>query len=189
MTNFEIHDTQSAPAKSVASLEAARKAYGFIPNLIGTLAESPAAVKAYLTLDQLLAESSLSAVERNIATLAISRYNECHYCMAAVSAVAEMQKVPAEAIEAIRNDRPIPDGKLEALRSFATKVVDKRGWVTDDDISEFLSAGYAKASLLDVIVAASYKTLSNYANHISGTPVDQVFESRKWTAPDKSEAA
>ncbi len=189
MANFEIHDTQSAPSNSVASLEAAEKAYGFVPNLIGMLAESPTAVEAYLTLDRLLANSSLSAIERNIATLAISRYNECHYCVAAISTVADMQKVPADAIEAIRNDRPIPDDKLEALRSFATKVVDKRGWVTDDDISEFLSAGYAKVSLLDVIVAASYKTLSNYTNHISGTPVDQVFESRKWTAPDTSEAA
>ena len=189
MATFHIHDKQTAPTKSVALLEAAEKAYGFIPNLIGTLAESPAAAKAYLTLDQLLAESTLSAVETQVATLAISRYNECTYCMAAISAVAEMRRVPADVIEAIRNDQIIPDEKLEALRSFATKVVDKRGRVSEEDVSAFLSARYTKAHVLDVILAASYKTLSNYVNHVAATPVDSVFESKAWTSPDTTEAA
>ena len=181
MTNFEIHNTQSAPAKSVASLEAAKKAYGFIPNLIGTLAESPAAVKAYLTLDQLLAESSLSAVERNIATLAISRYNECHYCMAAHSFVADnLSKVPTDVTDSIRNDDPIADSKMAELSEFTRTMVVSRGHPSQDDVSAFLQAGYSESHILDIILAISVKTISNYSNHVFDTPVDAAFKARSW---------
>ena len=57
---------------------------------------------------------------------------------------------------------PVQDRKLEALRTFATTVVDKRGWVSDDDGAAFLSAGYTYAQILEIILAASLKTLSNY---------------------------
>ena len=60
--------------------------------------------------------------------LTASRLNDCHYCIAAHSTVAEMQKVPADVIEAIRKDQPIAGSKLEALRTFTTAVVEKRAW-------------------------------------------------------------
>ncbi len=47
MTNFTIHTKETAPKESLAILETTEKAYGFLPNLIGVLAESPAGVKGY----------------------------------------------------------------------------------------------------------------------------------------------
>jgi uncharacterized peroxidase-related enzyme len=188
MTNFNVHRIDTAPEQSRPLLEGAQKAFGFVPNLIGVLAESPAAAEAYLALGQIFDKSSLTAVERQVAILAISRYNECRYCVAAHSVIASMQKVPADVIEAIRTDQPIADTKLEVLRVFATTVVDKRGWLTDQDVSAFLNAGYSKAQILEIVLAASLKTLSNYANHITETPLDDAFASRAWQ-PVKSSAA
>ena len=161
-------------------LQGEQQAFGFVPNLIGVLAESPAVVEAYLTLAKIFDKSSLSPVERQVAILSISRVNECDYCMAAHSAIASMQKVPADVIQAIRNDRPIADEKLEALRSFAATVIEKRAWLSDDDIATFRSAGYSQAQILEVVLAASFKTLSNYANHLAETPLDDAFSSRAW---------
>ncbi len=188
MTNFTVHTIETAPDQSVALLQGAEKAFGFVPNLIGVLAESPAVAEAYLTLSQIFDKSSLNPVERQVAILAISRYNECDYCMASHSVIASMQKVPADVIHAIRNDQPIADAKLEALRTFATTLVDKRGWVSDDDVAAFLSAGYTQAQILEIILAASLKTLSNYANHVAETPLDDAFASRAWQ-PLKKPAA
>ncbi len=186
MTTFNVHTRQTAPAAAVPVLDTAEKTFGFVPNLVGVLSESPAAAEAYLTLMKLFDKSSLTPVERQVAILAISRANECHYCMAAHSAVAETHGVPDEVIAALRNDQPINDPKLEALRVFARKIVERRGWVSDQDIAAFLAAGFDKAQILEVILAVSLKTLSTYANHVADTPLDAVFKTKVWPPTDKA---
>ena len=180
MTSFSVHTQNTAPKDSLEQLRIAEKASGFVPNLIGVLAESPVAVKAYLTIGAIFEKSSFSLTERQVVLLTVSRYNECHYCIAAHSTAAEMQKVPSEVIDAIRNDEPIAIYKLEALRVFTAAVVDKRGWVSDQDLNAFFEAGYEKQQVLEVIVGIAMKTLSNYVNHISDTPVDSAFTANSW---------
>jgi uncharacterized peroxidase-related enzyme len=185
MSIFDIHTKETAQAESAEILATAEKSYGFIPNLLGIFAESPATLKAYRNIGQIFDESSFSPTERQLVILTASRINECLYCMAAHSTVAEMQSVPADVIDAIRNDQPIADSKLEALRTFTTAVVEKRGWVTGDDTEAFLVAGYTRAQILEVILGISFKTLSNYVNHISGTPIDDAFAPKAWTPVEK----
>lgn len=50
MTQFILHTEESASVDSLSMFEPAQKAFGSIPNLIATVAESPAAIKAYLSL-------------------------------------------------------------------------------------------------------------------------------------------
>ena len=180
MSEFKVHTVDTAPEASVPLLQKAEEAMGFIPNLIGVMAESPATIEGYLSLMSIFDKSSFTPTERQVAILAISRLNECDYCMAAHSVVASMQRVPADVIQAIRDDQPIADAKLEALRRFAATVVEKRGWLADEDVTAFTSAGYSRAQVLEVILATSLKTLSNYVNHVAETPLDDVFSSRTW---------
>ncbi len=180
MNDFRIHTTHSAPPASQPLLAGAEKAFGFVPNLLGVFAESPVTLEGYLTLGKLVDQSSLTATERQVAILAISRFNECRYCIAAHSLIAGAQKVPEDVIDAIREDRPIADTRLEALRVFATAAVEKRGWLEDEDIAAFLDAGFSRSQLLEVVLAISFKTLSNYVNHIADTPLDAPFEARAW---------
>jgi AhpD family alkylhydroperoxidase len=105
MSQFGVHTKQTAPEQSVKLLEQAESAFGFVPNLLGVFAESPAVLKAYLQLGQIFDGSSFSPAERQVAILSVSRFNGCHYCMAAHSVIAGMQKVPEQAIEAIRISR------------------------------------------------------------------------------------
>ncbi len=183
MTQFTVHNKNTAADQAKTSLQAAEKAFGFVPNLMGVLAESSVAGKAYLELNATFSSSSFTPTEQQVVLLAISRYHECHYCIAAHSTVAQMQKVPTDVVEAIRNDRPIANPHLEALRVFATDVVDKRGWVSQQDLDAFFAAGYTKGHVLDIIVGAAQKTISNYTNHVSETPVDEAFSAHRWTPP------
>lgn len=182
MKNFDIHTVETAESPAAEMLGDIEKAYGFIPNLYGMFAESPAALRAYMTMSKIFDESSFSATERQLIILVASRHNECNYCMAAHTVVAGMQKVPADVIEAIREDRPIRDSRLETLRTFTTAVIEKRGWVSNDDISTFLAAGFSRAQILEVIVGISFKTLSNYTDHIVDTPLDAAFRSGAWSS-------
>jgi alkylhydroperoxidase family enzyme len=63
-------------------------------------------------------------------------------------------------------------------------MLEKRGWVECCDLSAFRDAGFGEQQVLDLILGIGLKTLSNYTNHIAGTPVDEAFQNERWTAPD-----
>ncbi len=181
---FKIHTKETAPEASVPVLEQTEKAYGFALNLFGVLAESPAALSAYVRVNGLLEEhAALSARERQIVMLAVSELNNCEYCMAAHSAVAEMSQVPAETIEALRRGDEPGDGRQAALFRFARLIAEHRGWVPEADQKAFLDAGFTTRHVLDVITILSLKTLSNYTNHLAQPPLDEAFQNKKWSKP------
>lgn len=180
MTEFAIHTIASAPAEARGSLEAARQKFGFLPNLLGELAAAPSALKGYLALGELLSESSLGPVEQQIVLLAASLENSCNYCVAAHSAGLKAGGVADDQIDAVRSGRPFADAKLEALRAFTTAVVRRRGAVTDAEVQQFVSAGYAREQVFDVLLGVAMKTLSNYTNHIAHTPLDRPLKAFEW---------
>lgn len=183
MLRLELHTSDTAPEGSVSSLEQARRAYGFVPNLLASLANAPAAVKAYMGVASALEESSLSPVEQQVVLLSASVENRCHYCVAAHSVVAGMAGAADDAIQALRAAEAVPDPRLDALQAFTASVVRNRGWVPDDEIATFLDAGFTEAQVLEVLVGVTLKTLSNYMNHMAATPVDAAFASARWEHP------
>ncbi len=179
--HYAVHTVETAPDAATQTLAAAQSAYGFLPNLLAVMAEAPALVKAYTTLSKIFEETSFSPAERQVVLLTTSFENECAYCMAAHSAVAGMQKVPQDAIAAIRSGAPIADKTLEALHRFTASVVASRGWPSEQDVAAFLAAGYTKAQILEVVLGVGLKTLSNYTNHVAETPLDAAFQPLAWT--------
>jgi uncharacterized peroxidase-related enzyme len=179
--NYPVHTVDTAPAGSREILDSARKSLGFVPNLFAVMAEAPALVKAYTALSRIFDETSFTATERQIVLLTVSHENDCEYCIAAHSVIAGMQKVPDVIVRAIRDGRPIADRKLETLRRFAAAVVNARGLPSDADTAAFLSVGYGRQQVLEVVLGVGMKTLSNYTNHIAETPLDQAFASAAWS--------
>jgi uncharacterized peroxidase-related enzyme len=188
MPDFKVYTSQDAPENSRQILADTQKKYGFVPNLFGVLAESPAALEGYASIGNAFSKSSLSAVEQQVVLLSTSFENGCTYCMAAHSAVAKMIGATEVVVQSLRDGTAIPDNRLEALRTFTRTLVEKRGWVSQQDIDSFLSAGYNKAQILEVITGIVQKTLSNYTDHIAHTPLDEAFEPLVWTAPAEKAA-
>ena len=187
-SGYTIHTVESAPEGSREALAKAQGHYGFIPNLLGVLAEAPAAVNGYVTLSGIFAESSLSPVEQQVVVLSISVENGCDYCVAAHSGAARMAEVPEYVLAALREGGPLPDPKLEALSVFTKLVVINRGKLAESQVQDFIAAGYSKAQVLEVITAVAVKTISNYANHIADTPLDGALESLRWSPPQNLQA-
>ena len=189
MTIFKTHTLDTAPEKSKPLLDQSLKAFGRIPGLYGVLAEAPKALEAYQTLGALFKDTSLTTNEQHVVWLTINYENDCGYCVPAHTGLAKLDAVPNDIIEALRNGTPMTDSKLEALRTFTIRVVQKRGWVTDDDVQAFLDAGYTQRHILEVIVGMAHKVISNYTNHIAKTPVDAVFKKFAWEKPSSVKAA
>lgn len=180
MSEFTVHTAATAPVASRVLLEEAKSKFGFIPNLIGLMAEAPATVKAYLALGEALAETSFTPVEQQVVALAVSSENECTYCMAAHSAIARMAGMAEPDLEALREGRPMVDDRLEVLRRYVTAVIRTRGWPSAEHQAAFKTAGYTTAQTLEVLVGVAMKTLSNYVNHLADTPLDDQFAGFAW---------
>lgn len=114
----------------------------------------------------------MAPAERQIVLLSAAVENGCEFCVAAHSAGARRAGVPTAVVAALREREPINDARFGALAEFARRVVRERGWVGDTAIESFLAAGFTRQNVLEVIVGISLKTLSNYTDHIAGTPLN-----------------
>lgn len=103
--------------------------------------------------------------------------------MAGHTNLSKMAKVDDATISAVREGRPIADSRLEALRTFAATVTRNRGVVTPAEVEAFKAAGYDNRAILDILVLAATKLISNYTNHLADTPNDAFMKGAEWTAP------
>lgn len=121
-------------------------------------------------------------IEQEVVFLTISIANECSYCVAAHSFVADMMsKLPKELTDTIRNEEKIGDPKLSALAEFTKALFFSRCNPSKSEVKAFIGAGFEEKQILEIILAIAVKTLSNYSNHIFHTEIDSVFSGRKWT--------
>ena len=104
--------------------------------------------------------------------------------MAAHSVIADaFSKAPKDTTDAIRGGTAIPDAKLAALAGFTCHLLQTRDRPTAAAAQAFIGARFTEPQILEVILAIAVKTLSNYSNHVFGTPVDDMFKGRLWTPP------
>lgn len=182
MTSFATHTLETAPEGAKPFLNAAKSAYGFVPNLLGTMAEAPALLEGYMTLAGIFDKTDLSETDRQIILMTNNRLNGCQYCMAAHTSISQGAGVPADVIKSLRTNTPIADPKLEALRTFAAVINETRGWPEPSDVDPFLAAGYTRQNVLEVILGTALKVMSNYTNHVAATELDAAFAPNAWSA-------
>ncbi len=181
MTQFAFHTIDSAPEAAKAALEGAQKSLGFVPSLYAGMAEAPTVLAGYLAIGDSFAKASLSPQEQQVVLLATSVENGCEFCVAAHCFIARNLARLGEAdIQALRDNAELPTARLQALAKFTRLVVQQRGWVNETAVDAFIAAGFTKANVLEVVLGVSMKTLSNYANHLLETPLDDAFAADAW---------
>lgn len=180
MPDFTLHDQASAPEAAKPLLAESQKAFGMIPGLHAVMAEAPAVLEAYKQLHRLVMESSFDNDEKTVLWQTINVEHGCHYCVPAHTGIAKSMNVSDDISNALRDEAPLPNARLEALRAFVLAVVRKRGEVSEEDLGAFYDAGYTRRQVLEVILGVSQKIMSNYINHIAQTPVDQSFQKFAW---------
>ena len=126
MARLTIHTVESAPEKAKPRVEAALKNNGFLPNLIGVLANSPEALAFYQEVGKLNGENSLTPGEREVVQIIAARTNQCAFCVAGHTKLAVLKKLLTEQnVKASRDVSPagFDDKKLAALADFTLAVM------------------------------------------------------------------
>lgn len=164
-------DPAQADATTAATFAAVKAKLGVLPNLIRTLAHSPAALNGYLGLSGTVAEGTLSAAQREIVALAVAQANACGYCLSAHTLIGKGAGLSDAAVRAARAGDGLTPADA-ALAAFARRLTEQRGVVADAELAAFKLAGFDDGAALEVVTLVALNTLTNYVNHLAGTEID-----------------
>ena len=173
MTRLTLHTAESAPEASRPWVNRAQTANGYLPNLIGVLANAPAALETYFTVGEINARTSLTLAEREVIQITAARLHGCEFCVAGHSAIALRKAgLSAAQVVALHRGEPLGHARLDALATFASAVIATRGATSDAALQAFLAAGFSEQQALETVLGISLATLCNFANSLAGSPIN-----------------
>lgn len=171
MSRITAIDPDKASDETRKLFDSAKKKMGGVPNVLRVMGNSQAALKSYLTLGEILDNTAFDTEEREAIALAVAAANDCNYCASAHTAISKDLKVSEQEIEG-RLQARADDSRLQGTLQFARAVVDKRGWVTDEDLKQARDAGLDEGEIMDVVAIVILNMLTNYTNHVADTDID-----------------
>ncbi len=171
MTRIAPLSPESTDEKTAATLGGVKRKLGLLPNLITTLAHSPAALNGYLQLSESLGGGRLTARQRERIAIALAEANACEYCLSAHTAIGKGAGLDAHAIDQARAGRAA-DPIDAALLALALAVVQSRGGIGDADLAAARRAGLDDGQIIEVVAHVALNVLTNYVNRVAGTEVD-----------------
>ncbi len=171
MARIQTVDPSAAQGKAKDLLDNVNKALGVTPNMMRAMASSPATLGAYLGFGQALGGGSLPARVREQIALTVAGVNRCNYCASAHTALASQLGLPAEELEA-NLEGESGDDKTNAILVLAKQIVEKRGFVSDDDLAEARGAGIGDGEIAEIVGNVALNIFTNYFNHVAQPEVD-----------------
>ncbi|PXW24924.1 carboxymuconolactone decarboxylase family protein [Paraburkholderia caballeronis] len=183
MSRLPLQTIESAPEASRPWLERSQAANGFLPNLVASLANAPTALETYLTVAEINGRSGLTLAERETVQITAAAIHGCGFCVAGHTAVAlKKAQLDPQLVDAIREQRPLADARLNAVAVFTRDVIATRGAVADDALAAFRAAGFSDANALEVVLGVSLATLCNFANNLSQNELNPQLAAYRWEA-------
>lgn len=191
MSRIPVRTVENAPAAAKPLLTTAEKNNGYLPNLLGLLANAPVALEAYLTLSGINARStSLSLAEREAVQITAAATHGCGFCVAGHTAIAyKKADLPSDTVNALRGLKPVPDERLQAVAEFTKAVIARRGAVDEWELQAFKGAGFSDQAALEIVLGVSLATLCNFANNLGQPPLNAQLEPYRWSSESASVAS
>lgn len=172
MNRIPLIDRASAPTNVAGTLDAIHGAFGATPNMFRTVAQSPAALNAMWGFFGALGNGgSIDAQLGEKIAVAVANRNDCHYCLAAHTALGRKAGASAAEMGAAQTGQS-DDPRTAAALAFALKLVEVRGQVTEADVQALRSAGFSDGQLVEIVAHVALNLFTNYVNVAFAVPVD-----------------
>lgn len=171
MSYLSTPQPNEAPEASRPLLDAVKKQLGVVPNLFRVIANSPAALGAYLSFNGALAKT-LDVKTRERIALAVAQVNGCDYCLSAHSYLAtNLAKLDGEEVLLNRMGAS-KDAKAGAAVRFAQKVAEARGHVGAAEVASVRAAGFSDGEIVEIVALVAENAFTNFLNSVAGTAID-----------------
>ena len=171
MSRVAVIDPATATGETRELLDAVRAGLGAVPNFIRVLANSPAALKAFLGIHGIAGAGVLDPLTRERIALAVAEENACQYCVSAHTAIGRKAGLDSQEILANRAGRSA-DARAEAALTFALALVETNGRVTKADFDAVRAAGHSDAEIIEIITHVAMNTFTNILGKSTQVEID-----------------
>ena len=144
---------------------------GKVPNLYRTLGQAPSVLAGLLKLGEALDGGSLSAPVKEQIALRVGQRNGCDYCTSAHTAIGQKAGLTEDQTIAARQGQA-DDDKPQAILNLVDAILEREGFLTDDQLAAAHDAGLTHAEVLEVTGQVIKNFFTNFVNHIAQTEVD-----------------
>lgn len=171
MSRIELVNPANAQGASAALLQQVHGAFGVVPNMFRGVANSPAALASMWGAFGALGGGTLGARLGEQIAVAVADRNECHYCLAAHTALGRKAGASAEQMAQAQAGLSDDPRTAAALR-FALAVVDKRGHVEAGEVAALREAGFDDGAIVEIMAHVALNLFTNYVNVAFDVPLD-----------------
>jgi AhpD family alkylhydroperoxidase len=178
MSRFQIHDDLTAPEGSVPVLRGALASGGQLPNFLGVLAGSPAALRAYARFRSELRHGKLTLATLERIALAVAEHYGSEPGIEMHSRAARGAGLQLDEVAAARKFSS-KDPREAALLSYLQALVEGGGRPPMHLHEEAREAGWEDEQILEAIAAVSLEGFTAMINVAGEIPVDGSTEASR----------
>jgi alkylhydroperoxidase family enzyme len=175
MSRFHIHDDLSAPEGSLPVLKGALSSAGQLPNFLGVLAGSPAALRGYARFRSELRNGTLQLPTLERISLAIAEHFRSEPGLAIHQRTARQAGLGIDEV-ALAREWDSQDPREAALLRYLKALVEHRGRAPMHLHEEAREAGWSDEQLLEAIAVVTLESFTAMVNVAGEVPVDGSFE-------------
>jgi AhpD family alkylhydroperoxidase len=175
MSRFPIHDDLSAPEASLPILKSAMASAGQLPNLLGVLASSPAALRGYTRFRGELTHGTLPRATLERIALAVAEH---YHSVPGVTIHSRTARQAGVGIDEVARAREwdSTDPSQAALLRYLQALLTQRGAVPHHLHEEAREAGWSDEQLLEAIAVLGLESFTAMVNVAGEIPVDGSVE-------------
>ena len=170
MSRIRPVDPNTASDAAKRLFAGVQKQLGLVPNMMRTMAQSPAVLDGYLVFGAALRRGLLSPAQQEQIALAVAETNDCDYCLSAHAALGRGAGLSSDQIAASREARAA-DAKTTAMLQFARAAVERRGAVSDEELAQ-ARAALSDPEIVEVLAHVAINVFTNYFNRAAQTDID-----------------
>ncbi len=178
MSRFQIHDDLTAPAGSVAVLRGALASGGQLPNFLGVLAGSPAALRAYARFRSELRHGKLTVPTLERIALAVAEHYQSAPGIAMHSRAARGAGLALDEV-ALAREFDSRDEREAALLRYLKALLQDGGRPPIHLHEEAREAGWDDEQILEAIAAVNLEGFTAMINVAGEVPMDGSTEASR----------
>jgi len=171
MARVAVIDPKTATGETRQLLDAVQAGLGMVPNFIRVLANSPAALNAFLGIHSIAGAGVLDPQTRERIALSVAEQNACQYCVSAHTAIGRKAGLDNQEMLANRAGRS-SDAKAEAALTFARALVEHTGQVSKDEFEAVRAAGHTDAEIVEIITHVAVNIFTNLLGKATQVEID-----------------
>jgi uncharacterized peroxidase-related enzyme len=171
MARVAVIDPQTATGETKQLLDAVQSGLGMVPNFIRVLANSPAALNAFLGMHGIAGAGLLGPKTRESIALTVAEKNACQYCISAHTAIGRKVGLDNQEMLANRMGRS-SDAKAEAALTFARALVEHTGQVSKAEFDAVRAAGHSDGEIIEIITHVAMNIFTNLLGKATQVEID-----------------